>query len=90
MPILSVENLRKVYGKDYSEVVALDGVSFSVERGEFIAVVGTSGSGKSTLMHCIGGVDTPTSGRILLDSAVGAVFALYTAWKLKKQTLPQL
>jgi len=67
MPILSVENLRKVYGKDYSEVVALDGVSFSVERGEFIAVVGTSGSGKSTLMHCIGGVDTPTSGRILLD-----------------------
>lgn len=67
MPILTVEGLRKVYGKDYSEVVALDGVSFSAERGEFIAVVGTSGSGKSTLMHCIAGVDAPTAGRITVD-----------------------
>ena len=67
MSILEVRNLKKVYGKDYSEVVALNGVSFSVEKGEFIAVVGTSGSGKSTLMHLIGGVDTPTEGSVFVD-----------------------
>jgi len=67
MPILEVRNLKKIYGKDLHEVTALDGISFSVEKGEFIAIVGTSGSGKSTLMHLIGGVDTPTSGSIVVD-----------------------
>jgi len=67
MPILKVVDLKKVYGKDYSEVIALDGVSFEVEKGEFVAITGTSGSGKSTLMHLIGGVDVPTSGEILVD-----------------------
>lgn len=67
MPILKVADLKKVYGKDYSEVIALDGVSFEVEKGEFVAITGTSGSGKSTLMHLIGGVDVPTSGEIFVD-----------------------
>lgn len=67
MSILEIKNLRKVYGKDTREVVALNDVSFNVEKGEFIAIVGTSGSGKSTLMHLIGGVDTPTSGSIIVD-----------------------
>ena len=67
MPILKVSDLKKVYGKDYSEVIALDGVSFEVEKGEFVAITGTSGSGKSTLMHLIGGVDVPTSGEIFVD-----------------------
>lgn len=67
MPILKVVDLKKVYGKDYSEVVALDGVSFEVEKGELVAITGTSGSGKSTLMHLIGGVDVPTSGEIFVD-----------------------
>lgn len=67
MPILKVVDLKKVYGKDYSEVIALDGVSFEVEKGEFVAITGTSGSGKSTLMHLIGGVDVPTSGEIIVD-----------------------
>jgi len=67
MPVLEVKNLKKVYGKDFREVVALDDVSFSADRGEFIAIVGTSGSGKSTLLHLIGGVDTPTSGNIVVD-----------------------
>ncbi|MBR4798975.1 MAG: ABC transporter ATP-binding protein [Clostridia bacterium] len=69
MEILRVENLYKTYGKGNSEVKALNGVSFTAEKGEFIAVVGTSGSGKSTLLHLIGGVDTPTSGRIVVDGA---------------------
>ena len=67
MTILKVEHVRKVYGREYTEVVALDDVSFTAGCGEFIAVVGTSGSGKSTLMHLIGGVDTPTSGSIYVD-----------------------
>jgi len=67
MPILKVVDLKKVYGKDYSEVIALDGVSFEVEKGEFVAITGTSGSGKSTLMHLIGGVDVPTDGEIFVD-----------------------
>ena len=67
MEILKVENLTKVYGKDNNKVVALDNVSFIVEKGEFIAIVGASGSGKSTLLHLIGGVDTPTSGKVFID-----------------------
>ena len=67
MPLLEIKHARKIYGKDYSEVIALDDVSFFVEKGEFVAVVGTSGSGKSTLMHLIGGVDTLTSGSIIVD-----------------------
>lgn len=64
MEILRVENLSKIYGSGENEVHALDGVSFSVEKGEFVAIVGSSGSGKSTLLHLIGGVDYPTSGRV--------------------------
>ncbi|MBP3840652.1 MAG: ABC transporter ATP-binding protein [Bacilli bacterium] len=67
MEILKVENLTKVYGKDTTKVVALDHVSFSVEKGEFVAIVGASGSGKSTLLHLIGGVDRPTSGKVYID-----------------------
>lgn len=67
MEILKVENLTKIYGKDTTKVVALDDVSFSVEKGEFVAIVGSSGSGKSTLLHLIGGVDRPTSGKVFID-----------------------
>ena len=67
MEILKVENLTKIYGKNTTKVVALDNVSFSVEKGEFVAIVGASGSGKSTLLHLIGGVDRPTSGKVFID-----------------------
>lgn len=67
MEILWVENLTKVYGQGENEVRALDGISFSVEKGEFIAIVGPSGSGKSTLLHILGGVDTPTSGKVYME-----------------------
>ena len=67
MEILKVENLTKVYGKGSTEVIALDNVSFSVEKGVFVAIVGASGSGKSTLLHLIGGVDRPTSGKVFID-----------------------
>ena len=67
MEILKIENLTKIYGKDSTKVVALDHVSFSVEKGEFVAIVGASGSGKSTLLHLIGGVDRPTSGKVFID-----------------------
>ncbi|MCI5568603.1 MAG: ABC transporter ATP-binding protein [Lachnospiraceae bacterium] len=66
MEILRVENLTKIYGKDSTKVTALDNVSFSVEKGEFAAIVGASGSGKSTLLHLIGGVDRPTSGKVYI------------------------
>lgn len=67
MEILRVENLTKVYGSGTTKVIALDDVSFSVEKGEFVAIVGASGSGKSTLLHLIGGVDHPTSGKVFID-----------------------
>ena len=67
MAILQVDQLTKTYGKGDTTVTALGGVSFSVEKGEFVAIVGASGSGKSTLMHLIGGVDRPTSGNVTVD-----------------------
>ena len=67
MEILKVENLSKIYGKEDAKVIALNNVSFSVEKGEFVAIVGASGSGKSTLLHLIGGVDRPTSGKVYID-----------------------
>jgi putative ABC transport system ATP-binding protein len=68
MEILKVENVTKIYGKGNTAVKALDKVSLSVEKGEFIAVVGPSGSGKSTLLHIIGGVDNPTSGKVYINN----------------------
>ena len=67
MEILKVQNLSKIYGQGEGQVKALQNVSFSMEKGEFAAVVGESGSGKSTLLNCVGGLDTPTLGKVLLD-----------------------
>ncbi len=67
MEILRVEQLSKIYGKGENQVRALDDVSFSVEKGQFVAIVGPSGSGKSTLLHILGGVDRPTSGKVFLE-----------------------
>ena len=67
MEILRVERLSKIYGKGENEVRALDDVSFSVEKGQFVAIIGPSGSGKSTLLHILGGVDRPTSGKVYLE-----------------------
>ena len=67
MAVLEVKELTKKYGEGESEVIALDHVSFSVERGEFVAIIGASGSGKSTLMNMIGGIDHPTSGSVVID-----------------------
>ncbi len=67
MEILKIENLTKIYGKGATQTVALDNVSFTVEKGDFISIIGASGSGKSTLLHLIGGVDRPTSGKVYLD-----------------------
>ncbi len=67
MEILKVENLSKEYGSGTTKVKALDNVSFSVEKGEFVAIVGASGSGKSTLLHLLGGVDRPTHGKVYID-----------------------
>ena len=67
MEILRVENLNKTYGKGENQVKAVDNISFSVQKGEFVAIIGVSGSGKSTLLHLIGGVDRPTSGKVFID-----------------------
>ena len=67
MSILQTSNLKKIYGSGDAAVHALDGVSFSVDKGEFVAIVGTSGSGKSTLLHMLGGLDYPTSGSVTVD-----------------------
>ncbi|MED3553275.1 ABC transporter ATP-binding protein [Cytobacillus praedii] len=68
MDILKIENLSKIYGKGETAVKALDDVSFSIKKGEFVAIIGPSGSGKSTLLHMLGGVDRPTSGKVLVDN----------------------
>ena len=67
MAVLEVKELTKKYGEGESEVIALDHVSFSVERGEFVAIIGASGSGKSTLLHILGSVDKPTDGKVLIE-----------------------
>lgn len=67
MAILKVEKLNKIYGKGNNKVVAVDNASFEIEKGEFVAIVGASGSGKSTLLHLLGGVDKPTSGKVIID-----------------------
>ncbi|NLA26801.1 MAG: ABC transporter ATP-binding protein [Firmicutes bacterium] len=67
MEILRVENLSKVYGSGAAQVKAVDGVTFSVKKGEFVAIIGASGSGKSTLLHMLGGVDRPTSGKVFVE-----------------------
>ena len=67
MEILKVENLTKIYGKGENQVTAVNNISFTVNKGEFVAIVGASGSGKSTLLHLIGGVDRPTSGKVYID-----------------------
>lgn len=67
MVVLKTDNLKKFYGNEESQVKALNGISLSIEQGEFIAIVGTSGSGKSTLLHMLGGLDRPTSGKVFVD-----------------------
>ena len=85
MEILRAENLTKIYGTGENQVVALDHVSFSVNKGEFLAIIGPSGSGKSTLLHILGGVDTPTSGKVYM--AVSYTHLLLSQSDLKKHHL---
>ena len=66
MEILRCDNIKKMYGSGDNQVKALDGINLSVEKGEFVAIVGASGSGKSTLLHILGGVDTPTEGKVMV------------------------
>ena len=70
MELLRVEHLSKIYGAGENQVKALDDVSLSVEKGEFVAIVGASGSGKSTLLHLLGGVDRPTSGKVYINGSL--------------------
>ena len=70
MNILKAVDLQKIYGQGETEVRALDGVNFEVEKGEFVAIVGTSGSGKSMMLHIIGGLDNPTSGKVLYFNSI--------------------
>ena len=79
MEVLRIENLSKKYGKGQNEVIAVDDISFSVNKGEFVAIVGPSGSGKSTLLHLMGGVDKPTSGKVYIDDAMKARMEAYLA-----------
>ena len=72
MAVLEVKELTKKYGQGDSAVVAIDHISFSVERGEFVAITGASGSGKSTLMNMIGGIDNPTSGEVIIEPFLSA------------------
>jgi len=67
MQLLKIENLSKVYGKGEAQVAALDNISLTVDKGDFVAIIGSSGSGKSTLLHILGGVDVPTNGKVYLD-----------------------
>ena len=67
MEIMKIEHLSKIYGKGNSQVRAVDDISFSIEKGEFVAIIGPSGSGKSTLLHILGGVDRPTEGKVWLN-----------------------
>lgn len=69
MEILKVENLTKTYGEGINQVKALDNVTFSIEKGDFVAIIGPSGSGKSTLLHILGGVDKPTAGKVFMDGS---------------------
>ena len=78
MSVLQAIDLKKYYGTEPNITRALDGVNFSVEDGEFVAVVGTSGSGKSTLLHMMGGLDTPTSGTVIVRGEELAVFFFHT------------
>ena len=77
--MLKVENLKRYYKTNDVEVRALDGVSFDVEKGEFISIIGASGSGKSTLLHLLGGLDYPTSGKVFIDGT-----DIY-AWKMMRE-----
>lgn len=79
MEILKVESLRKEYGDVNNKVIALDGVDLQIERGEFVAIVGPSGSGKSTLLHIIGGVDSPSEGKVYIE---GNDISQYTSKEL--------
>ena len=79
MVVIKTEDLSKVYGKDGNKVIALDNVNIEIEKGEFVAIVGASGSGKSTLLHQVGGVDRPTSGKVIIDNE--------NIYKLKEEKL---
>ena len=79
MKILKIENISKVYGKNEAKVEALNNVSFEVEEGEFIAIIGPSGSGKSTLLHTIAGLENPTDGKVYFYSTTNLILSVITA-----------